>query len=579
MALRKPLYKLTDDDREIISQASDNPNLALDYYLKSKTSGTYWLPGSKTEIWKTGYEVLFDHWRHLNKPWEFDYNERHYVVQNRHAKSKQFPDDPCFFDNHGPQMLPWAEFLHYDDHFVTTIVGGFGSGKSMNMMLSVLIYAITLPNFRCFLLGPEAKQAYQLAYHARNAIRGSLYEKNFLIGDPKSPHPSLVIGHDGVGECILETFPLKDNVESMKNLEADMAICDQMEMLDNPQSIIEMVGTRFRGRDMNTGREKLGKLIFVANSADNLAMWEVFDRAKKYPDEYLSLQPHTRENYHLTDRDLARYEAIYADDPEGKERGMAASRPLGSGDIFTRQVVMNMHSADLDRSMAWGLKNKEPGYVVRKDLVAGTYEWLLPPKPGHRYLVVSDPGASNPPGRNSAPIFVVDYTNFPGTKAEPVPAYLVGFVWPYVAGKISNWANRYAEIVRIYGAQTSNAIDGTGWQSGYPEWMGILQNLHVQTITLTASNKADALNSARILTSEGMIKGPVGMDAVWAYLSRYKHPEKEGDAQDIAMAFIMLCWWLKRLYFIQAAPSAEEQRRAARGDGDRHHRRHRRRRG
>jgi hypothetical protein len=575
---RKQLYSLTDGDREILAASADNPNLALDYFLRSKSSGTYWLPGCKSDIWKYGYETLYDQWRYLGKPWEFEHNGRSYEVQTRHANSKAHPDDPCFFDNHGPQLLPWAESLYTDDHFVTTIVGGFGSGKSMNVMLMLLLYAITLPNFRAFLLGPEAKQATQLWSHARNAMRGTLYEKYFLIADPKSPHPSLTIGHDGVGECVLETFPLKDNVDSMKNLEADMAVVDQAEMLPDLQSIIELVGSRFRGRDMQTGREKLGKLIFIANSEDNLALWEVFDRAQEYPDDYLSLQPHTRENYHITDRDLSRYEAIYANDPEGKERGMAGARPLGNGDIFSRQIIANMQLADLDRAMAWGQLNKESGYVVSKNLVAGTFEWLLPPIPGHKYLVVSDPGASNPPGRNSAPIGIVDYTNFPGTADKPVPAYLVGFVWPYVDGKITNWANKYAELVRLYDAHTSNAIDGTGWQSGYPEWIAILQGLSVQTITLTAANKSDALNSARIISSDGMIKGPVGMDALWSNLSRYEFPEKENARQDIAMMFIMLCWWLKRLYYFKPPTSRDEQRRAASGDGDRHHRKHRRRR-
>lgn len=577
MPVRKPLYKLTDDDREILAASVDNPNLALDYYCKSKTSGTYWLPGAKSDLWSNGYEVLLDRWRYLAKPWTFEHNGRDYVVQNRHSKSKLFPDLPCFFDNHGPQMLPWADALHTDEHFVTTIIGGFGSGKSMNIMLSLLIYAITLPNFRAFLLGPEAKQANQLWIHARNAIRGSLYEELFLIADPKSPHPSLTIGHDGVGECVLETFPLKDNVDGMKNLEADMAVCDQAEMLPDLQSIIEMVGSRFRGRDMHTGREKLGKLIFIANSEDNLAMWEVFDRAKDQPDEYISLQPHTRDNYHLTDRDLQRYEAIYHDDPEGRERGMAGSRPLGNGEIFTRQVVTGMQLADLDHAMNWGIEHKQPGYVHMRNLVAGCHEWLLPPKPGHKYLVVSDPGGTNPPKRNSAPILVIDWTNFPGTRESPVPAYIVGFVWPYVAGKVSNWANRFAEIVRIYGAQTSNAIDGTGWQSGYVDWMSILQGLHTETINLSTANKADCLNSARIISSEGMIKGPVGIDSLWGNLTRFALPD-DTLAQDPTMAFIMACWWLKRVYFKQAQSSEQDQRNNARGDGDRSHRRHRRRR-
>jgi hypothetical protein len=151
-------------------------------------------------------------------------------------------------------------------------------------------------------------------------------------------------------------------------------------------------------------------------------------------------------------------------------------------------------------------------------------------------------------------------------------------VWPYVNGKIINWANKYAEIVRLYGAEVSNAIDGTGWQSGYPEWINILQGLNVQTITLTAANKNDALNSARIISSDGMIKGPVGMDALWSNLSRYEFPEKENARQDIAMMFIMLCWWLKRLYYFKPPTSQEAQRRAAAGDGDRHHRKYRRRR-
>ncbi len=549
---KSTVYKLTDGDKAIFAAAKDDPNIFLNYYMKSNRSGTYWTPGAKHARWAIGYDKLLKSWKTSGKPGQIELKGNHYRVDLEHDTSRKYPGMPVFFHNHGVLALDWAKELYFDRTPIRTIVGGWGSGKTMNLVLLLLVYAATLPGFRAFCLGPQHKQAKEMFRIARNIIANTPYFDRFVSSIKQPPDGKIVISNDLVGESSIEFYSIHNNPDVLLSLTGDCAIFDQAEQADNLQHVIESIGSRLRGREMNSGRQMLGTLTFIANAADNPELWDIFDRREEDPENYLSIQPSSYDNPYLTDADLNRLELYTSGSKDKRAQKLMGARPLGNGSVFSQQSLELMQDPSMDVKMAEALDQELPGYIFNKASKVGCYEWILPPEPGRTYLVVSDPGTKNPPHRDSPPIFVWDITDFPGTEEAPMPAKLQAFVWVYGNGTIKNWADKYAELVVRYKAQSTNAFDATGFQSGYTEWIAILSKLFPEPINLSGGKKASVINSSRILSSNGMMKMPAAVDAVYNQLSRYEFPEPDSKRmkQDITIAFAMSCWWLQRLYFI-----------------------------
>ena len=546
----KKLHQLNSEEQKIFDMALDgNVRPFTDYYLRGPNTGTWWFPGSKTPRWHRGYARLHKYWLTQGRPLKMEYEFKQYSVYKTHEKSRVYPDYPAFHQNHGFLFLDWQEQLHNDRTPVRTIIGGFGSGKTLSQAVSLLIHASTLEGFRGFGLAPEATQANEILKLAYQVMRGTLFEQRFLIHYTRSPNATMVIGNSMVGDSnTIECKPILKKEISLRTLSGDMAIIDQAERFDNLEEVIREVGTRFRGRVLETGRGRIGTLTLVANSAYNDSLWRVYDRAQDDPN-YLSLSPSTYANPYLTDEDIQRYEFQVGSDSESKRIYMLGGRPLGDGKEFSRDVLVRMVSTELSEEMDAGLEGGIKGYVRQEAKEVGVWNWELPYKEGHKYLVISDPGTDNPPNRNAYAIMAWDITNFPVE-----PATLAAYTWGFGRGDIQNWANKHAETTWKYHAVASNGFDATGFQSGYDHWMQILQNLLTEKITLTGNNKADCLNSAKMLCSAGRILLPSSLSPIFNQLQRYELPEPPKLKQDLVMALIMSCWWLKRLYYMTYDP-------------------------
>lgn len=550
------VYRLSKGDKEIFRLSQQNPNYFLDYYLRGSNTGTWWIPGATTERWEVGYKKLYTEWKQLKKPEQFQLNDNVYTVMWEHEKARDFPDKPAFHHHHGMLMLPYHVDLFYDRTPIRTIIGGFGSGKTMGAVQSLLIWAATLSMFRGFALAPLSIQATEVYRIAMDMIAGTLYEKRFVISSRERPFPKLTIGNDLVGESTIECYPIAGAEDKLRTLTGDCAIIDQAESnaIYLPE-VIRSVGTRFRGRVSRNGRERLGTITLIANSGDNQHLWDIYDEAEHDPANYKSLSPSSYDNPWLTDKDLARFEKQVGNSEESRQMYMFGKRPLGNGDHFSREILERMRDTKLDNIMESGLLEQEKtgvnkGYIKLEARGVGVYEWRLPYEEGRTYLVISDPGTKNPPYRDSPPILVFDITDFPGTRENVNPALLVGFIWVFGNNNIQSWATRYAEIVRYYHAIGTNGFDATGYQSGYDQWLHILEGLLPEKINLGGNNKSMCLNSAKMLTANSMVKAPAGINQLYAQLARYEYPpEPNRLRQDIVMAFIMACWWMQRLYY------------------------------
>lgn len=549
-------YRLNAEELKLIDKAlNENVDYFTDYYLRGPNSGTWWLPGAKTDRWKIGYDRLLEMWTSLNKPESFTYFGQPYQVMWDHENKKLFPTLPAFHNHHGILMLPWGKELHLDRHPVRTIIGGKGSSKTWAEAISILVNGATLPEYRAFVLAPYSYQCLEVYKQMQVIMRNTLYYERFHINSVTRPTPVITIANSLVGESTIEFFPIKESPEKLLTMTGDEAMCDQSEQIDNLDDLIDIVGTRFRGRLPSSGRSRLGRLTFIANSNDNQQLWDYFEKADTDPDFYYSRLVSSYDNPYLTERDIANFEKFVGGDAESIRVHLKGERPRGNGKEFSRDVLERVESEELDQMMQRGLDAKQPGYVMLKQPGVGVHEWLLPYDPKRKYLVVTDPGTANPPDRNSPPIFVWDITKFPDQ-----PMTLAGFVWVYGDNNIKNWATRFAEIVTRYQAKGSCAMDATGYQAGYDTWMAILDNLWIEKINLSGGMKAHCLNAAKIVTSRGLVKIPRSLDNVFAQLARYDYAEdKPGSKlrQDIVMAFIMSMWWSQRLWYFDDAGDQE----------------------
>lgn len=547
------LYRINPEEKRLFDMAvAGEVNYFTDYYFRGPSSGTWWLPGSTSEQWSRGYDRILAEWRRQGQLETFLFKEHVYHVIYSHERSKDFPSLPAFHHSHGFLFLPWQLELHNNRTPIRTIIGGFGSGKTLSQVVSLLVHAATLPGFRAFALAPLALQAMEVYKLAMDIMDGTLFKKRFLINAPKRPNPIIVIGNDYVGETTIECYPIQDNSDKLRTLTGDMAMVDQAEKLEDLDEVIRSVGTRFRGRVPSTGRERIGTLTLVANSGDNQKLWDVYDEREHDPENYYGISPSSYDNPFLTDRDLKRFELQVGGDDESKRVYLLGGRPMGNGKEFSRDVLSRVQDRDLDLRMEEGLNRMDTQYIRLEAKGAGYYEWLLPYQPDRTYLVISDPGTDNPPNRNSPPIMVWDITEFPKN-----PAFLIGFVWVFGSGDIRNWATRYAEVVSRYHAIGRNGFDATGFQSGYDQWMQILESLMVEKINLSGNNKPLCLNAAKIVASKGLVKVPASLTHIFSQLARYDIMEDRTSSklrQDLVMCFIMSCWWMQRLWYYDDSP-------------------------
>lgn len=548
----KKLYSVNPQERIILDKAKEGDiDLFMDFYFRSPTSGTWWLPGTKTEHWSTGYNRLLREWERSGKPedkFTSESNEVTYRVTMQHEMSKQYPGLPAFHHNHGILMLDWQKELHNDRHPFRTIAGGFGSGKTLAVVLSFLIHAATLPGYRGLALAPFSKQAKEVYILALSAIRNTKYEERFLRGTPASPFPTLIVGNDYTNtENTIECYGIgdKDDADKLRTLTADNALIDQAEKIMDLQSVIRDVGTRFRGRELTSGRSRIGTMTFLANSGINDELWNLYDKAEENPDKYFSFSPSTYDNIYLTDADIERYELQVGEGEDNKRMYMYGGRPLGDGSEFSRVIMDRVRDPSLDELHEHLTRLGQPTTRIETP-GSGVTEWTLPYDPTRFYVVVSDPGTDAPPHRNSPAIMVWDVSKFDIDH----PMTLSAYYWFNGRRDISTWANTYATVVSTYHAIGRNGFDATGYQKGYDRWMQTLHNLIPEKFELTASNKPMMLNDAKMLSSRGLIRMPMAVTSIYNQLAFYEYPEPEKLKQDLVMVYIMSAYYAKRLFYM-----------------------------
>lgn len=540
------IYRLTEGDKKIFQKYKEtgNPNWITSYYLKSESTGTWWNPDALSDKWKNGYEAIRQHWISIGRPNKFEFlgnEKRTYLVVEGYNRNH-----PRFHDHHGFLFQPWQLELFHSKARVNTIVGGYGCGKTLGGITSMLVDSITLPGYRGLVLAPNATQVGEIFEQAMSLMYETEYLKRFLVKAVEKPHPLIVFSNDYVGESKIQFFPIGDakGVKKVLTLTVDEVLIDQSEQLFNIQEIVRVVGSRMRGT--YRGRPRKGKMTFLANADDNPALWEQYDEAEKNPRRYFSLSPKTSDNPFITDQQLLDIMEDVGGDKESIRVHMEGGRPITGGAHFSREALELLRSPILDAEMARLIESgKTTNYEYETANKVGVVSWRLPPVKGHRYLVVADPGYGNPPKRNAPVIGVWDYTDFPST-----PARLIGFHWVYGNNSPWPWIEKYTSLVKLYNAETSNAIDDTGMQSFYTRVVSELSAVNATGMSLAGQYKFGYLNIAKSIMNRGLLQSP-SISGVFTQLSRYEIEDKEMP-QDIVMMFLIAVGWLESQFFISS---------------------------
>lgn len=533
------LYELTDGELAIIrrAQETDDPNWFLDWFLKSETTGTYFKPYASTEVWAKRYDALYNAWQDQNEANRFLYKGNEYQV-----RMKRDLDKPIFFHNHGFRLLPWQIELFQQRKNINVVVGGYGCGKTGGMVALALYQLATVPGYRIAFTAPSGNQAMEAYKLANNLITNTLYQQKFLLGKTLKPPATITVGNSLVGDGnTMEIYSIGDDVSKIETFNLHAAVVDQAEKFENINEVIRVIGSRFRGQVQ--GYEIEGNMYFLANSADNEPLWRLYDEAESDPDRVQAMSPTTYDNIYITDEQLVNIEKNVGGDDQSIAVHMKGARPLGSGEHFPKHVLEKVLSPALDEMMANGRKVDPHSYIIEEHDKVGIVRWELPYESGHDYLVVFDPGTDNPPNRNSAVGLVWKYTDFP-----TAPASLVGFSWVYGNHSVEPWIAEYMRLVDKFRAKYSNAIDATGWQSGYVEGIWAFDDEKPGAMSLTISKKARYLNFAKRMSARGLLKAPF-IPPLFSQLSRYRLPDNN-ISQDIVMAYILSAGWLEHLLYL-----------------------------
>jgi hypothetical protein len=497
----KRVYTLTPSEAEIVKNSSDDPNIFADYWFRPH--GT-------------------------DKGWTFDDN---------------FTEDG-----------KWQRTVHEAAQTDIIVIGGFGTGKTIGIGMSGMVWAATTPYFKFLNVAEKAWQAKQMYDYVLQTVAGTPFEK-LIYEKPRRPFPAIIIKYkigNTLVESSLEFMSADKDATGILSWEGDWINVEEAGLLDNLEEIITSVGTRLRGSIR--GRSRLGRLSLISNSWDNPYLWYLFDLAEADPDNYLSLVVSTRQNKNVTPQQFAKMLARIPVDE--RERFIEGTRPEGRGNYFAKQCVFACED-----QLQGELAQREadlgtPGYVVYKMLGAGVFWYQEPPRKNHIYFMLGDPGAGKAPNRNAPVIGVWDVTQFPGEAAR-----MVAFWWGDGNNQITPFVDKLLELDQTY-RPALKACDATGPQKNTHELINIQHfdspDMPVSTLNkvigldFSGGHKMAYLIAARLFIEAGLLKWPKSIVGVRSQLTNYDPlKDKVGKPkipQDIVSMFSMAAH-IMRIYF------------------------------
>jgi hypothetical protein len=475
-----------------------------------------------------------------------------------------------FDDNFVPEGA-WQRTVHEAQQKDITVIGGFGTGKTLGIAMSACTWSLLTKDFKFLNIAEKAWQAKQMYDLILLWARNTRFE-DLIWEQPRKPFPKIVLRYrigKTLYESSLEFMSADRDATGILSWEGDWLNIEEAGLLDNLEDIIINVGSRLRGSVK--GRERLGRFSMISNSWDNFHLWYYFDQAMADPDNFLSIVVSTRHNKNVTEEQLKRMVARIP--PEERERFIEGTRPEGRGNYFDRQSVYACEDP-LEFDIVYkNVQDDIPGYHYEKMHGAGVTYYTLPPVPGHLYLGFGDPGVGTAPQRNAPVLMIWDVTNFP-----KIPAKLVAFYWGDGGGKIAPFVERmltFAETytpIRFYidstgpqknSAQLINehifrkrfaikkaetAEDALVEESGYISPMGMVRGIH--GMDFSGGGKSEYLVACRLFIETGLLRWAKAITGIRSQLTNYDAERDKKIAQDIVACMSMSAYGIRGFFHV-----------------------------
>ncbi len=463
--------------------------------------------------------------------------------------------EPIFWFRYGFLMQEWQKQAFHASQSEQTIVGGYGSGKTSYIGISLAVFAAIFPFFRGFAVAPQSVQAMEVYKFLSRISANSPWYDRWVVRDSEHHHPGFVLANDFIGESRIEFYSIEDDPDKILTLEGDCAYLDQAEKIDDLDEMVKNIGTRTRG--MVNDRPRIGRLCLTANAGDNPSLWYRYDLAEVEPETFLSITVKTEDNLAISENDFKRLARRSGGTPEDIERWLHGVRPAGPGEHFPRQVIARCVDYGLNAIMDGIIREREQlkgpsdllthyeQFVKKSDPRAGIYHWEMPPDFNSKriYFVIADPGQGDPPHRNAAVVAAWDITGFPKEAAT-----LRAFHWIHGKGEYWPFISEFERMVQVYHAQGRCAFDSTGMQKAFNELVFEQLNLMAEPMDMTGpSGKYPSLNAAKVLMGRALIRFPY-IPGINLQLSHYVLPDNK-IPQDIVMMIAMAAQYIRQYYW------------------------------
>lgn len=444
--------------------------------------------------------------------------------------------------------LDWQFVLAHASQMDATIIGGMGSSKTVGAAACGLYWANMLPSFKFLGCGPTAYQAVQM----HDAMKKELLDWNRQEEVPRPIHKYVkkIVDRpwprvEFINGSTMEFMSADKQGAKILTWSGDVVVVDQAESFPELETLMENLGTRTRG--VVHDRERLGKLILLANAEYHPALWERFDMGLEegVQEHYLSILLTTYDNPYLSKSQTDAFERRIVD-PERRRQLLLSERPMPRGQEFTPALLEPAQDPSMDENMAHHLREETVGYKLLEMRRAGVVLWETPPGEFDEYIVVGDPGQNTPPFRNSPCIVVFKVTGFPG-----VPAELAAFWWGDGKGSYWPFIYKFEEYVAIYKPR-AKGFDATGAQKGMDELCFQQRGMIIEGLNMQKW-KMQMVVTLKVLLGKQLIRMPKKIQGIWMQLAGWHMPDTK-LRQDIASTLFMAAFIIQRLFVLSDVP-------------------------
>ena len=445
----------------------------------------------------------------------------------------------------GLQTWQWRAIMELMNEEVRffEIIATRGVGKSLAFQFLQLYLAVYIDAFQGLWLAPEQEQANK---PYRVHVEGIAWEsERFRYFFPrgkdsmkKTPFPTLYLRApwlENVPDSLIEWRhigkpPLIPN--HLRGDERDYIHVDEAQMVEEYQ-ITRVIRPMMRGRGIG-GRERMRKMTLSGTGPEEPDMWmeRIWKRANdaNHP-EYNPLRYRAARvlddeaEIYTEEEKEEQFEGLTQDELRTER---AVDFPRVSGRDFDYQTMRYVWNDNLMSMVQSKVLRGESGYdLIEKDFGVILYE--EPWEPAGEYVMGTDPGSGNAPGRNSAGFMVF--------RIMPSRLRLVCLSWVSGFGHYDAWETELSRLFQKY-QPLRTAMDTTGTQKGMGELIYMYRDIPIMQVNF-ATEKDRLLNYTRRACQEGILEMP-RLAGLETQLLKYDRDQDKKIAQDLVMTLAVV---------------------------------------